>query len=123
GECIERARKPHESVDLLMQRLERRSLRAHDAVAQCFQVALQVRKWRAQLVRRIGYELASHALLRFDLLGHAVERAREGTHLSWSALTHAHIVVALCHEPRGHADLAERRADAPSDRDREDRAG
>ena len=70
-----------------------------DAVAQRLEVALQVRQRRAQLVRRVGDEVAAHRLLALEAGGHLVERIGQAGELLGALARDAGRVVALGDPP------------------------
>ena len=102
-----------------MQRDERLACRRHDAVAQCLEVALQIREWRAELVRRVRDELAAKALLFFDRRGHLIEGVGERDELLGSFAWGASGVITIGDPTGGAPDLPEGPRDAPSDHHRE----
>jgi hypothetical protein len=89
--------------------LERLAIGLLHPVDQVFERRLQAAYGRAQLVRDVGDQLASHPVDLGELGGHRVERARELPDLVARRGCNAPLVVAACHRPAGGCHLAQRR--------------
>ena len=90
-----------------------------DAVAQRLEVALQVGQRRAQLVRRVGDEVAPHRLLALEAGGHLVERVGQAGQLLRAFARDAGRVVAVGDPPGRPADLGQRAGEHARQHDRQ----
>ena len=93
------------------------------AVQQSFELALNHRQRRAQLVRHVGHQIAAQAIVVLQAFGHRVERARKRAHRRRPVLRHPRRVVARRHAVGALHDGAERQADVPHGEDQRERDG
>jgi hypothetical protein len=123
GQRIERVRQSDQSFGFVPQRVVGRPVRDDHPIAQRLEVALQVGQRGAQLVGRVGDEIAPHHLLALQAGGHLVERIGEAGDLLRPFSGDARRVVAVGDPAGGGAHFGERPREHPREDDRKRHAG
>ena len=123
GKGIERPRQPHEAFGLVPEGLVGRPVRDDDAVAQRFEIALQVRQRRPQFVGGVRDEVAPHRLLALEARSHLIEGVGERRDLLRSLARDPGGVVTVRDLPSGPADGLERPREHATEEDRQSDAG